>query len=166
MKGSSKRSGSKKAKCHCITCMARRKSARKKRRRVKPASRSRMFKVNSSMSTRRTKRRVYIVDARGRVRGSFKTTKSGTMTKGAARKRFNTFGSKSSRTRDKGRRARNVYSLRANKRNRRGQAKWYLRPDQSDIRGIDTKMGRKRSGKKRKGGRRSRSIGRSRSRSV
>lgn len=119
--------------------------------------------LKGKIRARKRGQRIYMVDSRGRVRGSFRTNKRGAMTRGAARRRFNRFGTKRSRRRDRRRTARNTYHLRSNRRNRRGQAKWFIRPNEYDIKGIDTKMGKKRSGRKRS---RSRAYGRKRSRSM
>ena len=152
--------------CTCNKCSRH----RKRRRKVKKSRRMRtrpFFSVSSRLRTRQKGRRAYVVDGRGRVKGSFETDENGAMTRKAARKRF-LLQSKRSQEFDLGRNANKVTTLRGDKTSKRAQAHWFLNPSRSDIRTIDTRKGssprrlkpRKRS--KRKSSRRS-SMGRTRS---
>ena len=138
----------------------------KKRKKGRKASmgRSSYLKIRPRLKARRRGSRVFLVDSRGRVKGSFRTNKSGAMTRTTAKKRLNRYGTKSSRHADFRKTAKRTYRLRSSKRARKGQAKWFLAPNKYDIQGVDTEMGKKKSRKR--SSRRSRSIGRSRSRSM
>ena len=137
---------------------------RKKGKRRASMGRSSYLKIRPRLKARRRGSRVFLVDSRGRVKGSFRTNKSGAMTRSAAKKRFNRYGTKSSRHADFRKTAKRTYRLRSSKRARKGQAKWFLAPNKYDIQGVDTKMGKKKSRKR--SSRRSSSIGRRRSRSM
>ena len=142
------------------------KMRKKKRKKGRKAAmgRSRYLKIRPRLKARRRGSRVFLVDSRGRTKGSFRTNKRGAMTRSAAKKRFNRYGSKASRRADFRKTARRTYRLRSTRRARKGQARWFLSPNQYDIRGVDTKM-RERKPKKRSS-RRSRSMGRRRSRRM
>lgn len=136
---------------------------RKARRRRRRRGRRPVLRVRARMTARRRGGRMFLVDSRGRVRGSFKVGRRGVMRRSAARRRFSRFESKRSRKADFRRTARRTYRLRSDRRNRRGQAKWFISPNRYDIRGIDTRMGRK---KRKRRSKRRRSMGRRRSRSM
>ena len=157
----------KKRKCMCVSCSHRRRKGKSKRK-AKMGRRGKVFHIRPRLKAKRRGRKVYLVDSRGRVRGSFATSRRGSMTRRAAKRRFKRFGSKRSRAADYRQTARRTYRLRSNRRNRRGQGKWFLRPNEYDIRGIDTKMGKKktRTRKTTRKRRRRSAMGRSRSRRM
>ena len=126
--------------CGCTRC---RHKTRKRRRAAKTMGRDdKSLRVTAKLSARRRGRRVEIVDQRGRVHESFLATKRGSLRKREARRRFNSRSARSKR-RDLRQTARHTTNFKPSKRRRREQALWYMHPNEYDIKGVDTRMGRK-----------------------